>query len=109
MNRFKKLNQLAQHLLATTGRKLVAAKVFANCLLLYFEKGSCRFYSKKGFNWGNVGSIIFTTVEFCRKSISKTLWQRHETLIKWHEEWANATNFVHRWGLMIEYNMKYVN
>lgn len=107
MNKFIKLNQLRKHLLATTGKKLVAAQVYANCLLLYFETGSCRFYSKKGFNWGMVGSIIFTTVEFSRKAISTKLWNRYENLIKWHEEWCYATNFIHKWGLMIEYNMKY--
>lgn len=107
MNKFKKLNQLAQHLLETTGRKLVAAKVFANCLLLYFKAGSCRFYSKEGFNWGRVGSVLFTTVEFSRKAISKTLWSRHESLIKWYEEYIHASNFVHKLGLVLEYNIKY--
>lgn len=100
------LNKLASDLLEKTGRKVVSAQVFTNCLCLYFEKGGCKFYSKKGFDWGSVGSMYFTTLDYSRKSISKKLWAEYESLIKWYEEW-NSASHVRRLWLLLEYNIRY--
>ena len=107
MNRkINRLNNISKEFLETSGRKVVAARVFTNCLCLYFDRGGCRFYSKKGFNWGNVGQIYFTTYKYDRASISKKLWSEFGNLIKWFEEYSNAPNY-NKIGLLLEYTIKY--
>lgn len=100
------LNKLAKKLLKLKGRKLVGARVFTNCLCLYFSTGGCLFYSKKGFNWGTVGSMYFTTLDYNRQDISIKLWDEHESLIKWYEEWDSAS-YARRLWLLMEYNIRY--
>lgn len=102
----EKLNNIAETFYEKTGRKVIAAQVFTNCLCLYFNKNGCRFFTKKGFNWGSVGSVYFVTINYSRESISKKLWSKHESLIKWFEEWSDAT-YVRRLWLMVEYNIRY--
>ena len=102
----RRLNKLAEDLLEKTGRKVVAARVFTNCLCLYFENGATKFFTKKGFDWGSVGRVYFTTVNYTRKAISAKLWKEHESLIKWYEEYQSATR-VRRLWLLMEYNIRY--
>lgn len=58
-----KLSTRISNLIKTVRRELnrvvTRVRVFTNCLLLYFENGSPRFYSKKGENWGDTGSDYF--------------------------------------------------
>lgn len=100
------LNKMSEDLLEKTGNRIVAVRIFSNCLCVYFDKGSCRFYSKKNFDWGKVGKIYFSTFNFERKDISKKLWEEFENLIKWYEEWKGAS-YIHRLHLLLEYNIKY--
>lgn len=108
MNRlFKRLNILVKQVKEETGKEVVAIRVFDNCLCLYFAKGSCRFYSKQGLNWGKVGAIYFPTDTFNRNSFSKRLVEQFNNLIGWTEEYISA-NPIQRLWLLTEYRIKYI-
>lgn len=103
---FKIVNAFALQVGEELNKEIVAIRVFNNCLVLYFTKGSCRFYSKKNIDWGNTGTCYFITNNFNRLTISKRLEEQYEFLINWTIEYINA-NYVERLWLAIEYNIKY--
>ena len=103
---FKKINKFAKQVGEELGRTITGIRVMANCLLLYFDKGSCRFYSKKGMQWGNIGTMYIVPCNFNRETITKRMWVQFEDLIKWTEQWIHAS-FTERLWLRIEYNMRF--
>lgn len=61
MKLITRISKLIKTVKQELNRVVTRVRVFSNCLLLYFENGSPRFYSKKGEDWGSTGSDYFVT------------------------------------------------
>lgn len=103
---FKIANALALKIQEETGKEVIAIRVFNNCLCLYFAKGSCRFYSKQGLDWGSNNLCYFITNNFNKNKLSIRLVEQYTNLINWTEEYINS-NYIQRLWLNIEYSIKY--
>ena len=107
MYRLNQINKLAKEIKKELNKNLVAVRVFSNCLLLYFDKGRVRFYSKKNKDWGNVGTVFFVTENFNVDKLSKTLRKRHTELIKWTTEYVESHCDIARLWLYLQYHIRY--
>lgn len=103
------INKLYSKVLNELGKQVVGVRVFANCLLLYFEKGSCRFYSKMGLDWGSIGSLYFVSNNLHTETITNKFYEEYEALINWYEEYTNTNNIFYKLWLMLVYNIKFEN
>ena len=104
--RIKKVNKLAIRLKKEFNKRVVAIRVFTNCLCLYFQNGGTRFYSKMNQAWGKVGNIYFVTYEFNKDSVPSKLANEFHELFNWAQQWSVA-NFASKLWLTLEYNLKY--
>lgn len=103
---FKIANTLAKTIQEETGKEVIAIRVFTNCLCIYFAKGSCKFYSKKGLDWGSPNLCYFITTNFNKNKISNRLIEQYNNLINWTEEYINSS-YIQRLWLNLEYSIKY--
>lgn len=107
MNRvFRMVNAKALNIEEEINKEVIAIRVFHNCLCIYFKKGSCKFFSKEGLDWGVTGAIYFVTNKFNISSMSKRLVEQYESLIKWTAEYVDAS-YIRRLWLQLEYKIKY--
>lgn len=103
---FRMANELSLGIEEESGKEVIAIRVFHNCLCMYFKKGSCKFYSKRGLDWGFTGAIYFITNKFSLVNIPQKLLEEYKNLIMWTSEYANANRIQKLW-LQLEYKIKY--
>jgi hypothetical protein len=102
----KQTNEFAREVERELGKNVVAVRVFDNSLLLYFDKGSCEFYSKSGLDWGSVGHIYFVTTNFNVDKLSARLKEQYNTLIQWTKDYVEG-NIISRFLLTLQYTTQY--
>lgn len=84
------INALAKRLNKETGKTLIGVRVFDNCLLCYFDKNSCRFISKEGFNWGPIGSFYIPTTTYSKNKMTHRIQKQFPNVVKWVDKYVNS-------------------
>lgn len=102
-----RVNKLAREAGKELDKKIIGVRVMAHVLLLYFKGGSTRFYTKGGKDWGKTGSMYIVTDNYDTANFSKRMWQQFKDIINWTGYYINATLPGQRFGLMLEWNIKY--
>jgi len=105
MRILRRVNEFAHKVRENLGKKVVAVRVFTNCLCVYFENGATRFFSKMNMSWGKVGSVYFVTDYFRRESLPSKLSKEFQGLIEWTQYWVDGT--ANKLWLTLEYNIKH--
>lgn len=101
----KQIKALVSRVKQELGKTVVTVRVFSNCLLLYFENGATRFYSKLGLNWGSIGKVYFVP-ETSKEVFSQRLIEQYAPLIEWHEAYYSTNNWLYKLWLILVYNTR---
>jgi len=105
MKILNKVNKFARQLKSKLNKKVVAVRVFTNCLCVYFDNGLTKFFSKMNQTWGNTGNIYFVTDNFQKENLPSKLIEEFYDLIQWTEYWVHGT--TNKLWLRLEYNIKF--
>lgn len=79
MKIIKRIQDLVKTVKQELNKVVIGFRVFTNCLLLYFENGATRFYSKKGLDWGATGSMHFASNKLDLTGLSDKLNRAYDS------------------------------